>query len=1136
MRWLWFLLCVPLALATSFGEYAFWFPDVPDHVVLDPCTPLTQPVFLTPAAASKPGFAQGITHAVSAVEHFKTARLWALAQSAPAFRNQVNLGWHVAASIHCHHHALLGLQAAIDAVDANWAALDAGIADIQFMGVADQGPTGRVNDALREARTHIETRDATTPSLGSALVRALEKTQMAVDAPLRSREAAVQLIGPKGLLEAQINAVNDIQEAIDRVEDQYRMQNDAVTQRLQDARRLKEQVDGEKLFLVPEHAFRVASASFTQTGTVQTFPQLYLQGQHGIQDGAEEQKQAKQTWTEKEREFGARTLSYLDAARQHADAAAVALKTVKSQGETLEKNLLQAVATRAAQLERQQSDDAVLEFRRIQALDQSRQPLAGTQGERILQLARAHEKLEDVQHRFQTPVDQTQIRHELDGVRDVMARAATDGVPLAAEKQALHALESLGENVKDADAFTHQIDALTEHVIAATQAKFASLPDRAAALSAYEPYIAAPQELGPDLNWPTAIGTLALTEKEIAKLEDTVKKNKRTWLLEHLEKNRRVHVTTAPVRADRPSTQTIEVIYANTLDFGDKNPLFLKWPEEIPKDATPVHADAGLRVLSGTLLLQGVEPRTQYAATFQVTTTPVRTLSWSEKTRHATQHRVTRDVTWTFSSDLEQHVQLEHDFGFDVTHVTGLSQASTQDGVLYAVVPAAKGKNTVTFSYGVERPVILTKHADDGLWGYRVQNTLPFDYAAFIEFQETATCPLTSTDFLVAEPGKDIRIFSANVTLKAREEKTLYAQLECPEESLSNQTQALLGFSSWSTDQQRVLKEAQDALTQGRADEAAWWLFQLQNPVAEPDALAHARELAAASEAAQAFLSSAQNAWQRGDKAAAQQLIQQMEDHVKKEKTLLENQLDALCTQCPKTVHALRAEAENFLFTGQLQKAKDALLRARQALDAHESAQAKKQEALHAALEDADALDLPQLEAFSKAFDVPSSIVNWRGRQPNYQSAKKNRDALEKKIIQVAKNRQQAAEGKEVTAESIRLALDGAQQDAEKLDADLAHARKNAEDAVEVAQKAVQQFGSDADKKALQEAQEAMNENRFALAQYAAEQVTARVQKNPASASLLAEPGTVAVGVGALVVLGALAYHFRKPEQPLEEL
>ncbi|MBI4361349.1 hypothetical protein HY572_06280 [Candidatus Micrarchaeota archaeon] len=1139
MRMAWLLLLLPSVFGISFGEYAFWFPEVPDRIVLHPCASLSQTLFLTPAAAQKPGFSQGIQSALLAVEQFKAARQWALLQASPIILNQGNAAVHFLASSYCHRHAAQGLRLAVDAVNHNWEALDAQIADVEFMGMQNLGPTGRVFSALKEAERDIQSRDKATESLGSAFVRALGKTQDAVEAPLLAREAAVQLIGPRGLLEAQVRIINDIQKARENVEDQYHELGDDVTQRLQDARRLQADVDAEKLFLVPENAFRVASADYTQTGTVQSFPALYKQAQNGIQDGAEEQKNAERTWKEKERGFGARSLDYLDAARQHADAAVAGLTSVKRQGENLEKDVLTSVESLVQRLGERKSDDAVLEYRRLQAIETSQNPLADTQGERILQLVHAHDMLEEVQKRFLSPVDQvTEIRRELARVENLISRAEKDGVTVDAEKQAWQALQSVSENVEDAEPFLGKLDELHGQVIAAAQKRFASLPKRRAALAAYQPFILLPQGLGEsdELVWSDAIGSLKGMAEEMERLESTVEKQRRTWLLDHLEKNRRVQTASTSVRADEPATQTIHVTYANQLDFGDEDPLFLAWPEAVPKDATLIQADAGLRVLSGTLLLKAVEPHSEYSATWQANATPVRTLSWVEKTRHASTARIVREVTWTYSSSLEQPVQLEHDFGHEVNQVTGLADAAINQGVLHTVVPAVTGKNTAAFSYVVENPVIVAKHADEGAWKYTMRNTLPFAYSLEVEFQEITACPMASTDFYVASPSENLRILSANVTLDALEEKTRYATLDCPKDSLANQTKMFSGLPTLSSEQKRVLTQAEDALTQGRTDDAAWWLFQLQAPHFQPDLLAQARTLAGASEAAQTLFASAQDAMRRGDETAAKQWIQQLEDHVETERNVVQGQLTALCAKCPEPVEKIRADAENFLFTGQLQKARDALARARPILEEHERQQQAEDLDLQAALEALDEVGWPQVPAFQTAFDVPASVTNWRGRQPNYQSAKKNHEALSKNVAQLDEYRKRAAEGKAVTGASIRLVLDGARTNAEKLDADLAQARQNAKDAVDVAQKAVQQFGAPSDKTALKEAEEALAENRFALAQFSAEQVAGRTQKNPATAHLAAEPGTLAVGVGALVVLGALAYHFRKPEKPLEEL
>lgn len=1137
MRLSLFLLFLPSAFGISFAEYAFWFPDVADNVILEPCRPLEKAVLLTPAAAQKPGFATGVKDAVQAVNQFKAARQWAMVQASPILWGQYNQGGHFLASTYCHRHAAQGLRLAMDAINQNWAALDAAIADIEFVGVQNQGPTGRVFFTLQEARQHIESRDTTTGSMGSRFVRALHIVQEAVETPGLMQTAATQLIGPNGLLEAQMHGLTEIQEAKEAVQDQYRRLSDEVTQRLQDARRLQSEIDDEKIFLVPENAFALTHASFTQTGTVQTFPTRWRQSRNALEDGVEEQKNAQRAWRERERGYGGRALRHLHVAREHAEKSVLNLQTVKREAQDLETDLVRTVDALRRDLEDRRSDDAVLEYRRQKALQNTQQPLAATSGKRILQLVQAHEQLQDVRQRMASFVDETPMRRELERVNDMITRAEQDGLKLGAEKQRWSALEAISENPTDVRKIVEDLDALYGEVVAAAQDRFATLPSRHEALFAYEPFIALPEgfDENHEPNWAQAIGSLKSLSDELAKREFTVQKNRRTWLLEHLEKNRRVRVTSTAVRADRPSPRIIEVTYTNDLDFGDESALFLSWPEAVPKDAELLHADKGLRVLSNAILLEHVQPHAAYTVAWQENTTRVRTLTWMETTTHASATRIRREVAWTFSSAGEGPVQLEHDFGFDVTGVTGLVDAVVNQGILFAVVSAAVGKNTVHFSYAVEQPVGVTKHGKERQWEYRIKNRLPFAFSLPVEFQEITACPVSSTDFATIQ-HENAWVFSANVTLEGLEEKTLYAELDCAEQSLSNQSRVFSSLPTLSADQKRVLKEAEDALLQGKSDEAAWWLFQLQAPVMQTDPLADARRWAEASETAKALFSSVEAAWRRGDRTAMELGTQQLKDHVENQKTAVKKQLDALCTRCPADVEKMRAEAENYLFTQQIQKAQDALARAKEMASDHQTKQKHEAEELAEVLGALEQTQWPQRVAYETAFEVPASLVNWRGRQPHYQTAKKSFETLEKKVAQLDQYRQQVAEGKSVTSDSVRLVLGDAQKEAEKLGAAMDESQKKAEDAVAVAEKTLQQFGSDADKNAFKEAENALAENRFALAQYAAEQVTRRTQKNPATTHAIAEPGTIAVGVGAVVVLGALAYHFRKPEKPLEEL
>ncbi|MDP2717303.1 MAG: hypothetical protein Q8P02_01020, partial [Candidatus Micrarchaeota archaeon] len=372
---LWLALLAASAGAIRFSEYAFWFPDVADPVSVASCAGLEAPLALTPVAAQKPGF-DGVKMAQAALQKMQTVRRMALLQKSPLFWGGANLAGYVALSVMCHQKAADAMRDAVAGVNANWLALDAAIAQAEFAGLQHDGPSKAIFGQLDQAQADIQQRNAGSKSAGAAFVRALNAVQQAVESPSRQIEALDALIGPGGLLETQVRAVEMVEGLSNAQNQENRKTGDRAAHAITDARRLQRELEEEKAFLVPEKVFSLQTATFAQSESVQDFATAWRQAQADAEDADEAVKKADGSWKKKEKEYAAVAQAYLEEALDKATQAQTALENLKRQTQGLEADLLKKADAAKARLKtRLQTETGPAAWRLEQAMQTLARPL-----------------------------------------------------------------------------------------------------------------------------------------------------------------------------------------------------------------------------------------------------------------------------------------------------------------------------------------------------------------------------------------------------------------------------------------------------------------------------------------------------------------------------------------------------------------------------------------------------------------------------------------------------------------------------------------------------------------------------------------------------------------------------------------
>ncbi len=1135
--------------ALSFSSYAFLFPPVPHPLGLGSCVAFASPVSLTGKAAQESGFEQGVLHARASVQLQASARRLAQFQETALFWGGANAALYALSSVMCHRLAADALEEAVLAVNLNWDAVDRCIGRLEYAGVQLDGPAKGLHDAWQLERDLFENRTSGS-GLGGRLVQAMRALSDAANRDEVFVEGVAALVGPDGVLDRQVSVCRDSERVLKQQESDAARLEDELDSRLQDGQRLGVLLETEKISLVPQYAFSLQSqAAYARTGWVQSFPEALQSAKQAGLDAQELRRKGQGRWKRAESGFAEQALTYFGNAREEAERAVVSWQAVDQKTQALESDLLRQVEQlrRDVQSERLRDAAGSLEDALTwqTALALSERPLPATRGERILQLADAVAALSDAKQNAKRPRDAKAVRYAVEEIKALLAAASADGLDVSFEKGALSRLDALGQGIADVKVAA-ELDGLRESVLQKARVRFSRLDALLDGLAPFRAYVALPSEVGP-LVVESNLGQLAALEKQLLDARSRVQGGRMRWLADHLNARVVLDLGGEPVPVDEPARQSFRVTLSNGLDFGSDGPVLLARPDALPPGAVLV-GDSDFRLLQDGFLLQRVDAGGTYAAAGVVDDVLVRTKSFTQETRYASVASVRRSWTVTLDSQISGTAQWLRPLDYQAKNaVLDGGLVAVDSGVVRVVLPhLKKGVSSFQLDFDVPNPVAVGKHSSASGWTYELESRVPFDVRFPLVLEEALACTPNSKELDVVSLSSGLYRFFANVTLHAFERKAYSVQLDCVNASLQNQADLLSRLPGMPAGTDRVLRQVQDLLSSGRFSEASWLLFQLQQPASVSDPLEKYRGLFS-EDSARRLLERADAALQRGDSAVLDVTVKELDAYVKAQKSALEEQAKAVCGRCPPEVESGLHQVKSALFLGDLSDARARLSAAQAQYGAWVADEAEKNRTAHGLAAQIQAETWPTLVAFETAWAVPESALRWRTRQPLYsessqrygrlQSALKGLDAAGRKVL----------DGKEIVVSSVQADLDSAHNEHAALDALLDRLEADARASMQTAEKAFQQFGTPAQQLALDAVSLALDEGSFAAGWYAAEQLTAALAQRPSTASspsvasgLLGSHSLLEVGagLGGLLVLGALAYWFKKrqPDEPLEEI
>ncbi|MBI5226403.1 hypothetical protein HY994_04155 [Candidatus Micrarchaeota archaeon] len=1148
------------ASALSFSGYAFLFPDVPVPNNLASCSAFEVPVALTGRAAMDSGFEQGVAHGQDAVRLWSHARQLAQFQRSPLLWFGVNPVLNKMVSLFCHRFAAQALQEAVFSVNSNWAAVDQKIAELEYAGVSMDGPTKGKFQELDQSRLSIENR-TTGADIGGRFVAALQAVQ---DAPHRDdgyAEGMAALVGPDGVLDMQFQARRDIARVLQQSERDYADDVDRLTQRLEEGQRLHAQLDVQKIGLVSQFAFSLQKQSdYARTGFVQSFPQTLQSALDHWTDGGQLRAEAEKVHAAHAAGYLERQSGYLSRGLESTDTAASLWQLVDRQTQVLESDLVSQLANardgakRALGVHSAVSLDVRLQLQK--ALDLSERPLPATRGERILQLADAMQSMGLASARLDSDSFSDALASRMDALKVVLAHGKTEGLDLAVESSQLEKLAALAMGLTSEQA-NEQADAVRESVISKATERYGRLESVWKTLAPYAAFVTLDVpafDADGHLMVAANLGHLKELETQLENMRQTVDKNKGKWLADYLQTHLDLHSSGESMVLDQPANRTFVLGVTNGLDFGSEGPILLKRPVDFP-DGGQVVSSNGIRLLPDGLLLEKVDAQTDYSVQVLFQGILAHTKSVTSETRYATLQSVRRSTVINFQSDVEGAVWFQRNLGVPVQGVVsdiigGVDVAVDNDTVRGVLAHVNKGTNNLRLEYDVPNAVHMDKTAVENQWRYALQSHVPFELDLPLALDEFVACAPTSKDFSIA-PMSDSPVgsgalddsdglfrFSANVTLHAFEQKNLSVQLDCMAQTLGNQSALLSLLPGLPQGSDAVLVQVRNALKQGAYSEATWLLSQLQQPSYPPsDSLAKFRSLRDVSPSFSALLERAEAAQSRGDPAALQGAVRELDALLRKEKSALEEQIKALCTQCPSAVEQGLHQAKSALFLDQLPQARNQLASAQLQFQQWLAESQKQNQTLHDLLDPISDEKWPALSRFDLVWTVSEPATKWRNRQSGYVEGKTRYDALQKGAQKLADFKQKSDAGKTVALAELNAALDSARRLASELDAVLDREQTDATATVDAVQKAFQQFGTPALQVQLDALLAALDEGRFGAAQYLSESLSAQLQRAPAGAGqnggavgsstglLGAHSGLEwAAGLGGLAVIGGFVY------------
>ncbi len=1131
--------------ALAFSEYAFLLPQDVRVVGIGPCSPFLAPVFLTRLASQRPGFEEGVGHARDAVKLMGSARQLAQFQQSPLFWGGANAVAYGLASIACHNLASEAIREAVLGVNANWPALDEAIFRLEFYGVEEEGPAQGVYRQLEESALQITNR-TTSQSLGGAFVKALGLCSRAGSNDYAARDAVDALAGQSGVLERQLLALQAVEGVLEKTGREFVNAGDGADQRLQECRRLRDRLEADRIFLIPDNAFALQSkVQYAQTGSVQSFPQMWSRAGEAILDSAESRKKAQATWNARDARFAERSLGYVRQAREYAEEACGLLESLDRQSSLLEASLLSRLESERGGIGRLQArvDSATWLAASNAAMEKSGAPLPRERGSRIIRMAEAVQELVSLQQSAGRAPDSAMLEGSLSELLALVGRAERDGLAVGEEKSEAIALEAALPLLNESD-FLGKTGALRASVLAKACAKYCALEQTWRELLLFERFLNLPGGLFDGtgaLLVERNLGSLAQAGISLESLLSKAQREKGKWLKERLEQSVLVEADGLPVQLDSPASLAFRLSYKNPLGFGSENPVLLERPKALPSGGCAARGD-GIRVLEDSILLERVEPASGYSAGLSCEKPLARTVSFSESTAYSRPSVLRRAVRWVFSSDAEGTVLFEKSFPYAIHNAFGNAELSVANGTVRGVfLGAHKGQNEIRFEYDVLDPVRVEKTASADKWSYLLQNKMPFVLELPLRFEEAAPCALSSGDFHVSQMQGGFWRIGANVTLNAFEQRSLSANLGCAADALANQSAALGLLFGGGAAAQQILKKANDALSRGSPSEAAFLLYQLQNPSAQEDPLEKARALKGISAEAEGLFSTAEAALSRGDIVSAKEALDALDGYAAAKKKAVEERIKSACSSCPQGVAKLLGQAKSALFLGKIAEADSLAAQAEQLFSSIQTEEEARKKRVQAALDELDSADFGALKAFDTAFGVPPEAVRWRGVLQAYKDAKARYDSLASALKKLDDFRLKEAKGVDVSPEEAELLLNRSLAERDALAEELGAFAGESRLSVEAAEKAFQQFGSPALSARLEEARSALAEGRHATAKYYAENLSFSLQRAPSQATgqVARNQNTeIAAGLGALVVLGGLLYFFkfrRKPEA-LEEL
>ncbi len=1125
------LVFLPAASALSFSEYAFWFPEVPAPLTLASCAGLEKPVQLTPVAAQKPGF-DGVKMAILAIGKMQSVRRMANLQKSPLFWGGANPAAYHALSLMCHARTAEAIRDAVNGVNANWQALDAALLQAKRAGFAERGPSQGIFRQLQDAKADIQNRNENGPSAGAAFVRALKSVQQAVENPALQWQAVHALIGPGGLLETQVRAVEAVEGLADEQADENRKNADRAAAAITDGKRLQKEMGDEKAFLVPREIFSLQTATFATSGTVQDFADAWRQAQSDLEDAAKTLEQGQAAFKKRENRYAAVAQSYLETSLDLATQARQALLSLKRQTGALEADLLKKTDAAKAQLQARlkQEPGGPAAWRLEQSLKTLDNPLSATRGERILELAG---RLETVRRAMAQPADADAITADLEALAATMAAAEKNGVALGEEKKRHQALTGMLASAS-APSIRQDTDALTNAVEEKIRDRFFPVLQRLEALNAYAGFLDVPK--APQEQYSGHAGTLLALEKKAADLEKKAAAGAAKWISENLEKTAEVRVQEPVAEVGRKTERIVSATYQNNLLFGTKAAVSVAVPTAAENQSGAVRHDAGMAIGQKTVTFFGVKPGDVFEAEWQSESVPVKLAALKTAITSARPSGLSAQTTAVLVSDRDQTALWAHDFGYAINGVQAPFEHTQTGSILRAKLDLKKGANTIAFAHAVPEPVVVSKKVGENRFTYRIENRLPLEFDLSFSVDDAAACPLQSPDLSATKLAQGLWRLEAEVALAPGQTRELRVFLDCPRASLENQSAFLEIPANLDAATRLALERANAALAQGKLDEAATLFMQIQQPPATADPLARMDQFRDLDAVTRELYQKAGLAENRGDASGLFAAQKELDSHLSAVKKSLEARAAAVCKNCPADVAVILKAAQSDIFLEKYGQAETKIASAQSAHAEHLADEQQKTDALAEAFGEVESADFSVAESFDAAFGVPQTATRWRSDNTGHAAAKSAAAALAKHIKELEALAKKNAEQKPVTAASVRLALTRAREEAQKLEAAVIAERQKAGDALELAEKAAQQAGSSTSPNALAEAKNDFSQGRFALAHYAAEKLTKQWTQNPASANAAASLAEWGAGLAALFVLGGLVWHFRKPEKPLEEL